>query len=124
MRVNERRVQGRKERPTERKTERKEGRGRKREIQKRKRERGRAVSLSTRGRLGIGGEKETEQSSYLVGKEDRESSAIAGSNKDKCRVPQDRRWTKEMRIGEKEREREEESERFRYRKEGRKGNHR
>lgn len=59
MRVNERRVQGRKERPTERKAERKEGgeRGK----YKRGRERERAVSLSTRGRLGIGGEKETDR---------------------------------------------------------------
>lgn len=121
MRVNERRVQGRKERPTERKAERKEGgeRGK----YKRGRERERSLSLYSRKTRYRRWERD-RQSSYLVGKEDRESSAIAGSNKDKCGVPQDRRWTKEMRIGEKEREREEESERFRYRKEGRKGNHR
>lgn len=44
MRVNERRVQGRKE-PANREKGRKEGRGREREIQKRKRERERSLSL-------------------------------------------------------------------------------
>lgn len=100
MRVNERRVQGRKERPTERKAERKEGgeRGK----YKRGRERERAVSLSTRGGLGIGGEKETDRAATWWEKKTENRRQSAGSNKDKRGVPQDRRWTKEMRIGEKE----------------------